>query len=164
MKMLVVGGTSGIGKVIADHYGATAVSKRTGHRLPTYLQTVLKMSLAYDVIVNCVSDDNQNLLLEKLYSLHHEKNFSTHIITFGSMSYKINNSDYPKNKLLKFADSILLEKSKVKHTIINPAWCFNSNDETNLSLIPQEDIINTVDLILNFSNVSVISQIEIKGT
>jgi hypothetical protein len=163
MKLLVVGGTSGIGKVISDHYDAVAISSRTGHAIPEKLDEVITMSTYYDVIVKCLPDENQNILLEKMYKVHDENKLTTHLITFGSMSYKINDPEHSKNKLLKFADSVILNKTTVKHTLINPAWCFNAKDEPQLSVITQNDITTIIDFVISFSNNTVISQIEMRG-
>jgi len=66
MKILVIGGTEGIGLLISKHFDATAISRRTGHSVPENNQQIVELSRNFDVIVNCIPDINQNIILEEV--------------------------------------------------------------------------------------------------
>ena len=166
MSILVIGGTSGIGKVIAIEFSGDAISSRTGHNVPDDLDRIINMSKDYDIIINCLPSKEQNLLLETLYNVHNELKLSTYFITVGSMSYKLPNGTEFKKSLFKFSEDLLFKKSTVKHTLINPAWCFNAHDADTapLTLIRENELIATFRLLLATKDwTSVISMLEIKG-
>lgn len=160
MKGLVIGGTGNIGRLLCETFSFDS----TKYRVPEDLDKIIELSYNYNVIINCIPDINQNVLLENLYQSHTEQNLKTHLITLGSMSYRINDSDHPKNKLLDVSESLLLKKSTVKHTLVNLTWCFNNSNVEIMSLISRDDIINVFNFLINNANKdSIISMIEIKG-
>lgn len=164
IKGLVVGGTGNIGKLICDRLSFDSVSPSNGYKVPENLDKIIHLSYNYNVVINCIPDINQNILLESLFEEHSKKDLDTYLITLGSMSYKMNSSDHPKNKILEFSESILLRKSKVKHTLINLTWCFNNRDIDIMSVISKEDIVDVFNFLIESKDKnSVVSMIEIKG-
>lgn len=160
IKGLIFGGTGNIGKLICDVFSFDSLD----YRVPEDLDKIIELSYNYDIIINCIPDINQNILLEKLFEEHSQKNLDTYLITLGSMSYRINDSDHPKNKLLEFSESILLRKTSVKHTLVNLTWCFNNDENELMSLISKDDIIDIFKFLIETKNKnSVVSMIEIKG-
>lgn len=164
MKILVLGGTAGIGKLVADHFSATAVSRSTGHALPENIKKVLDLSLEYDIIINCVPDESQNLILESLWEEHKKLNLSTYFITVGSMGYRFKSKDHHKNLLQEYSEKLLFDQSKLRHTLVNPAWCYNAKDESPISLVEESQLLDIFKfLVEQYRYNSVISLIEVKG-
>ncbi len=164
MKILIIGGTEGIGKVLSDKFDATAISRRTGHAVPENIDTIVELSLGYDVIINCIPDENQNLILDKLWNQHKDLNLETYFITLGSMSWRLNFDDHCKNRLQKFSEEVIFDDSKLRHTLLNPAWCFNTKAPSPIPVIIEDQIIDIFTFLLDQTKYnSVIPFIEIKG-
>lgn len=164
MKILVLGGTSGIGKLAADYFSATAISRSTGHTLPENAKKVLDLSLGYDIIINCIPDESQNAILELLWEEHKKLNLSTYFITVGSMGYRFKSKDHHKNLLQEYSEKLLLDQSKLRHTLINPAWCYNAKDESPISLVEASQLLDIFKFLVDqYRYNSVISLIEVKG-
>lgn len=165
MKGLVIGGSGHLGKVLVDEFHFDSWSRSQGYNVPNDLDKIVNLSFDYDLIINCLPDINQNISLEKLYVEHSKKNLNTYFITLGSMSYRINDSNHTKNQLLTFSESILLEKTSVKHTLINLTWCFNHQDSCSMTTISKQDLISVFKFLLeNKDKNAIISMIEVKGT
>lgn len=164
MKILVLGGTSGIGKLVSDHFSATAVSRSTGHSLPENAEKVVSLSLDYDIIINCIPDESQNSILELLWEEHKKLNLDTYFITVGSMGYRFKSKDHHKNLLQEYCEKLLLDQSKLRHTLVNPAWCYNAKDESPISLVGKSQILDIFKFLMEQCRYnSVISLIEVKG-
>lgn len=160
IKGLVIGGTGNIGKLLCE----TFQFNPTLYRVPEDLEKIIGLSFNYEVVINCIPDINQNILLQTLFIEHSKKNLKTYLITLGSMSYKDNNSEHSKNKLIKLSESILYTKSTVRHTIVNLTWCFNHEKNDIMYPISKSDIINVFQFLLASKDKdSVVSMIEIKG-
>lgn len=159
-KGLVIGGSGGIGQLLCKNFLFDA----TNYRVPVDLDRIIDLSYNYNIIINCIPDVNQNILLEELYQNHTEKKLQTYLITLGSMSYRINDKNHPKNKLLQISENLLLKKSTVRHTLLNLTWCFNNSENEIMSLITENDIVDIFNfLIKSYDKESVISMIEVKG-
>jgi len=164
MKILVLGGTSGIGKLVADYFSATAVSRSTGHGLPENAEKVISLSLEYEIIVNCIPDESQNIILELLWEEHKKLNLNTYFITVGSMGYRFKSKDHHKNLLQEFSEKLLLDQSKLRHTLVNPAWCYNAKDPSPISLVEESQLLDIFKFLVDqYRYNSVISMIEVKG-
>lgn len=164
IKGIVIGGFGNIGKLLCHHFSFDSISRTNGYEIPTDLDKIMLLCQEYDIVINCVHDDNQNLLLEKMYERYSKNNQNIYLITLGSMSYKVNDDTHSKNKLIKFSESIVLKKSTVKHTVVNFSWCFNNSENDFMYPISEEEILNIFQFLLASKNKdSVISMIEVRG-
>lgn len=70
MKVLVIGGSKGIGKDIVDYFNGKSVSRETGHNIqaPANRTKIKEMSLDFDIVVNHAfcGDNSQNFMLKEL--------------------------------------------------------------------------------------------------
>ena len=166
MKILVLGGTSGLGAAIVSHFNADHVSRTTGHAIPDAVNQVVEKSLNYDIIVNCIPDSNQNKILFSMFEAHHNQGLKTYFITVGSMSWRFKESGHSKRDLFDWNESILLKPTSVKHTLLNPAYLWNSNDQAPIEKISEQEMIETIDFLIKqgYNRHSVISLLEIKGS
>ncbi len=164
MKILVIGGTEGIGSLISKHFDSTAISRRTGHSVPENNQTIKDLSRSFDVIINCIPDINQNIILEELWQDHTEQGLSTYFITVGSMSWRINTDEHPKKRLYNFSEKLIYDNSKLRHTLVNLTWCYNCKDQALLSKISENQILDCIKFLIDQIRFNtVISMIELKG-
>ena len=165
MKILVIGGSSGLGKAVVEKYNAEQVSRSNGYPIPEKISEVLELSLNFDVIINCIPDSNQNKLLMPMYNLHHDQGLKTYFITVGSMSWRFNQSGHSKRDLFDWNEKILIRPTTLKHTLLNPAYLWNSKDEGPVEKISEQEILETIDFLINYGYTknSVIPLIEIKG-
>lgn len=165
MKILVVGGSRGLGQAIVEHFGADQISASTGFPIPEAINEAIEHSLNYDVIINCLPDSNQNKLLMPMYNTHHENGLKTYFITVGSMSWRFNQIGHSKRDLFDWNEKMLIRPSTVKHTLLNPAYLWNSKDEGPVEQISKQEMLETIDFLVKqgYNNNSVISLIEIKG-
>lgn len=166
MKILVIGGTEGIGKTISDHFNATAVSRRTGHSVPENIDKLIEMSYTHDVIINCIPDDNQLVLLEQMLNEYQSTNKKTYFITLGSLAWRMEQDTDTKRKLFNFCETLITSQLKAKHTLVNLSWCWNNKgSEPILKPIVEQEIIDVFTFLLSYvKNDSVINLIEIKGS
>jgi hypothetical protein len=165
MKILVIGGTEGIGKVIADSFNATAVSSRTGHGVPEHTDKLIELSFEYEVVINCIPDDNQLVLLEKMLNVYKLQK-KPYFITLGSLGWRLEQDTDTKRKLFNFCETLITSKIKPKHTLINVSWCWNNKGSPPLlKPIVQQEIIDVVAFLLSYAkNDACINLIEIKGS
>lgn len=164
MKILVIGGTNGIGKAICEHYSAVGVGKSNGHSYPEEAEKVRQLSMKFDIIINCIPDRYQTDCVRDLVELHSAENKKTYFITIGSLSYKINAEDHPKNILYNYVDKILFENKSIRHTLVNPAEMFNSKNDRFFSRISKEDFFKILDCLLSTEDLNInISSIDIHG-
>jgi len=165
VKILVVGGTSGLGKDIAEKFNAYAIGKRTGHTLPEHTDKVIKESLNYDCVINCVSEISQNAIASQMYEEHDRLGLSTYFITIGSMTWRIETPEQGKRKLFDWAESLITRKTNLKHTLINPAWMYNTKEEGLFEKVSKDEMLTMLEFLLNVSSFdSKIGLIEIQGT
>lgn len=164
MKLLVIGGTSGLGLAISQNFSADYISRSNGYTIPDCITQAIEKSLDYDVIINCLPDSNQNKLLFPMYEAHDQRGLSTYFITIGSMSWRYNSPEHSKRELFDWAEGLIQRNTKLKHTLLNPAYLWNSKNQGQLVEISQKEMISTIDFLLrsNYNN-SVISLLEIKG-
>lgn len=165
MKILVIGGTSGLGQAIVEKYNADHISTSTGFPIPDKISEAVTHSLNYDVIINCLPDSNQNKVLWPMYAAHNEQGLKTYFITVGSMSWRLHDSVHSKRALFDWCESIILKPSTTRHTLLNPAHLWNSNKDAPVEHITPKEMLDTIDFLLthSYNNSSVISLIEIKG-
>lgn len=165
MKILVVGGTSGFGKDIAEHFNADAIGRKTGHNLPENLGAVVELTKNYNCIINCVSDSTQGLIASAMFDEHHRLNLNTYFITVGSMTWRIETPEQGKRQLFDWAESLITIKTTVKHTLLNPAWMYNTKEVGLFDSISKDDMLSLFEfLIKRFTLNSTISMIDIQGT
>ena len=90
LKVLVVGGSRGIGLALVNHFQGESVSRAGGHdiRDPAKRGEIAALSLQYDVVINhaYTGDFSQFFMLKELVSLWTEKGKEGWIIHTGSMS------------------------------------------------------------------------------
>ncbi len=165
MKILVIGGTSGLGAALVRHFSADHISASTGYPFPDAINKAVDHSLDYDVVINCLPDSNQNKLLTAMYDSHHKQGLTTYFITIGSMSWRFNQPGHSKRDLFDWNESILIQPTKLKHTLVNPAYLWKRKDDGPLDKISEEEIIETIDFLVKqgYNSKSVISLLEIKG-
>lgn len=164
MKGVVIGGSGNIGKLLCQHLLFDSISRTNGFEIPKDLDKIISYCQKYDIVINCIPDSNQNLLLEKMHEHYSLDNRHIYLITLGSMSYKVNADTHSKNKLMKFSDSLILKKSTVKHTIVNFSWCFNNTANDLMHPISEKEILDVFRFLLAYKDKdSVISMIEVKG-
>ena len=165
MKILVVGGSSGLGKSIVEKYNADNISTSVGFPIPEKLNEAVAMSMNYDVVVNCLPDSNQNKLLTAMYRSHSAEDLPTYFITIGSMSWRLHQSGHSKRDLFDWNERILISPTKVRHTLLNPAYLWNSKDEGPVEKINEKEMLDTIDFLIqrSYTSASVISLLEIKG-
>ena len=94
-KVLVIGGSRGIGLSIVNHFKGDSVSRSNGYDITNTpgRKKAADLSLNYDVVVNhaYTGDFSQILMLKELCSLWKEKGKEGYIIHTGSMSsYRFN--------------------------------------------------------------------------
>jgi hypothetical protein len=166
MKILVIGGTRGLGQAIVEKYNADHISTSTGFPIPEKLTQAIAYSLNYDIIINCIPDSNQNKVLWPMYAAHNELGLKTYFITVGSMSWRFNEATHSKRALFDWNESILLMPGTTKHTLLNPAHLWSSSKDAPVEHITPKEILDTVDFLIkhSYTSASVISLIEIKGT
>lgn len=165
MKILIIGGTSGLGAALAKHFNADHISRSTGYPIPDAISEAVDYSLNYDVVINCLPDSNQNKLLTAMYNTHHDQDLTTYFITIGSMSWRFNQTGHSKRDLFDWNEKILIRPTKLKHTLVNPAYLWNSKDEGLVEKISEEEIVETIDFLVKqgYNSKSVISLLEIRG-
>jgi len=165
MKILVIGGTSGFGKDIVEQFKADGIGKQSGHALPEHLDRVVDLSLKYDCVINCVSDYSQNIVASKMYEVHDALNLSTYFITIGSMTWRIETIKEGKRQLFDWSEGLITRKTKLKHTLLNPAWMYNTKEEGLFEKIPKEEILATIKFLLStYHFKSKLHIVEIQGT
>lgn len=165
MKMLVIGGSSGLGLAIAEKYQADQISRSNGYTVPERIKDIIELSFNYDIIINCLPDNNQNKLLFPMYAAHDQRRLATYFITVGSMSWRFHTAEHSKRELFDWAETLILKDTLLKHTLLNPAYLWNSKNRGDMSLIPPKDILDTIDfLVQNRHNNTIVNLLEIKGS
>lgn len=166
MKILVIGGTRGLGQVFVEHYKADHISASTGFTIPDKINEAVAHSLNYDVVINCLPDSNQNKLLWPMHAEHNRLELHTYFITVGSMSWRLHDSIHSKRALFDWCESMLLTPTTTRHTLLNPAHLWNSSKYAPVEHITAKEMIDTVDFLIkhSYTSASVISLLEIKGT
>lgn len=94
-KVLVIGGSRGIGLSIVNHFKGESISRSNGYDITDSEERkkIAHLSLKYDVVVNhaYTGDFSQIWMLKELCSLWKEKEKEGYIINTGSMSsYRFN--------------------------------------------------------------------------
>jgi hypothetical protein len=165
MKILVIGGTSGLGLAITEKYNADQVSRSTGYTIPDKINEVVELSLGYDIIINCLPDSNQNSVLHSTVTAHASNNLNTYFITIGSTSWRINDIGHSKRDLFEWNQKFFFEKTSVRHTMLNPAYLWHNTENGIFEPIPKDDILNVIDFLIkqSYTSKSVIPLIDIKG-
>lgn len=120
-KILVIGGTNGLGKSLANHFNALGIGRSNGYALPDATDAVVSLSIDYNVVINCLPDVNQNTIIKSLWRKHVELDKDTYFISIGSLSTKVEKYMTTKKELVDITDKFWLEETKCKHTLIAPA-------------------------------------------
>jgi hypothetical protein len=163
-KILVIGGTKGLGKTIVEYFNGLGIGRSNGFDIDTEYNKIEVLSKSYDIVVNCIPTPNQLELMTNLMVSHTESKLSTYFITLGSMRYKIEDEDHFKVKLVHLNDYFLLQETTVKHTLINPAAVFNSPNTEYFERITEPEFINMIEFLISTSTwKSTINMIEMHG-
>jgi len=109
MKVLVIGGGSGIGKYVVDYFSPDSfnASRTTGYdiRKKEDVERISELSLEYDVVLNhaYTGDMSQYRMLYRLYQVWEKANkrgYIFHTGTYSTYSMQWNvDSDYPDLKM-----------------------------------------------------------------
>jgi hypothetical protein len=162
-KILVIGGTKGLGLEIVNKFNAQGIGRSNGYD-SVNIQPILELSEKFSIVINCLPNDDQYDVVAQMVKYHSDKNLSTYFITVGSMSYRINDQYHVKNKLVRLNEQLLLTRSSVKHTLINPAELFNTPQTVYCDRISKEEILSTFEFLINTNLwASTIPLIEIRG-
>lgn len=157
MKMLVVGGGRGLGKEIVDFFNADSI-RYSDNIIP---QDIAEQSKNYDVVINCVPRHPDQ------YEIMHyvtKENITAYHITIGGFFKEPEDIRENKRPIYNRHQEIIWSNLPVKHTLLNPAWLWNSPDDAKCEKISKKDILNTIEFLIKFKdNDSVISRLDIKG-
>lgn len=163
-KILVIGGTNGLGRAIAQYFGGMGIGRKNGFDIETEYERVETLSKFYDVVFNCIPTPNQVEITTRLIDSHNESLLPTYFITLGSMRYKIEDEDHFKVRLVHLNDKFLLQENSCKHTLINLAAAFNSPNTQYFDRIVEKEFIDTIEFLINTADwKSTINMIEIHG-
>ena len=162
-KILIVGGTNGLGKHLTEHFNARGIGRSNGYTLPDAIDKVVTLSVDYNIIINCLPDVNQNTIIKALWRKHVESNKDTYFISIGSLSTKVEKYMTTKKELVDITDKFWLEETKCKHTLIAPA----NLEGVDLPFTPLKynsvaKIINTLITLFNNDDY-VLGTIEVVG-
>jgi NAD(P)-dependent dehydrogenase (short-subunit alcohol dehydrogenase family) len=98
MKVLVIGGSKGIGKELVQHFNGKSVSRQTGHNIqhPANRNTICQLSLDFDVVVNHAfcGDNSQNFMLKDLVDNWNHNNKDGYIFHTGTISTYFTKHDW----------------------------------------------------------------------
>lgn len=159
MKIFVIGGTSGIGKEIADYLSADAIGRETDIQNDSFLGICDK----YDLIINCLPTEYQFDLTVKIFNHLESIKKKANIISFGSTGYRSADSNHWKKQLYDWNDKLTITPTTVNHTLLNISWAWNSSDSCPIKKLTKEDINSLVDIILNSIGKFHISEITVRG-
>jgi hypothetical protein len=159
MKTLVIAGTGGIGKELADKFSADAVGSTTDLTSDTFLESCKN----YDLIINCLPSEYQYELAVKLADYLNSIDKQTHIITFGSTGCRLKDSDHWKRKLSEWNDQLTVTKTAIKHTLLHISWAWNSPDQCPIEKLSKDNIEVLVDTILNLTTKFHITELTVRG-
>jgi hypothetical protein len=121
MKVLITGGSKGLGKHLAETFDGTSISRANGLDIVKDYAAIANMSLDYDVFVNNAFDGppqeewanfGQVHVLEAVYDLWSKNNKSGHIYNIGSVGEKNIVAREPSFETYRVAKAALAHASK----------------------------------------------------
>ena len=162
-KILIIGGTNGLGKYLTEYFHANGVGRSNGYVLPEDNNKLIDLSINYNVIVNCLPDINQNTIITQLWDRHVRLDNATYFITIGSLSTKVEKFPTTKRDLVDITDKFWLVETPCKHTLIAPANL--EGVEFPFTPLKYESVAKIIDtLITSFNNDDyVLGTIEVVG-
>jgi len=162
-KILIIGGTNGLGKSLVEQFNAIGIGRSNGYKLPDTTDSVIQLSIDYNVIINCLPDVNQNTIIKALWQKHVELSKDTYFISIGSLSTKVEKYMTTKKELVDITDKFWLEETKCKHTLIAPANL--EGVELPFTPLKYNSVAKIIDtLITSFNNDDyVIGTVEVVG-
>ena len=117
MKVLVIGGSRGIGKEIVDYFNGDSISRTEADpgfdiRIDEDRATIVHHTLNYDLVVNHAfsGDMGQTLMLNEIYESWTKENKSSYLINSGSDAskiYRMKSGKNPMYSLLKTSQNTL---------------------------------------------------------
>jgi hypothetical protein len=185
MDILVIGNTSGIGKLVYEHfstYGNVFGVNRSTHDLEkeSDVYKIISMAEKMDLVFNiCKVQPAQNLLLLKIYERWKHNNNNGHIISIGSLATNFDRNNFSewvdgemmnylanKKELENIHNSISYNQpfgDQPKSTLIKPLNIGQKNQERSDEPYNTElDILELIEYCIN--NPSWVSTIEVRKT
>jgi len=144
---LVTGGNQGLGLDIAQRFGATSISRSTGHDILIQRASIAQLSLDYDVFVNNAYDGvfgqsrtayGQAQLLTEVALAWKDKNKRGHIINIGGVGSEDTSAPFPG------WESYNANKAALKHASLQWTQAFRTgqvNFRTSLITVDRLDTL-----------------------
>jgi hypothetical protein len=79
------------------------------------------------------------------------------------MSWRFHTAEHSKRELFDWAEGLILRNTRLKHTLLNPAYLWNSKNQGQLAEISEQEMIKIIDFLVHFGYNSTVSLLEIKG-
>lgn len=120
MKILVIGGSKGIGKAVVDYYSPNSfsVSRSNGYTIKddSVRKDIAEMSLEYDAVLNHAycGDLSQTLMLNDLISAWDEKKKCGYIFNTGTISTYYDKSDWNMYPVFKNTQDDIIKRAAKK--------------------------------------------------
>jgi hypothetical protein len=159
MKILIIGGTGGIGKPLAEHLNADVIGRSNGFDVTNV--NILEKCENYDIIINTLPIPSQFVITSNLVDHLEKLQKNTQIITFGTTGSRTK-KDW-KCELAEWNDSLTMKLTTTKHTLLNISWAWNCVDSVPINKISKENIEKLVDIILDISCGYYITELTVKG-
>ena len=121
MKMLVTGGERGLGKHLVDVFGGTSVSRTNGFDINKDIESIVGLSMRYDVVVNNAFDGppqeewanfGQAQLYFALYDAWKAAGKTGHIFNIGSVGERHTVAPEPRFETYRVAKAALAHASR----------------------------------------------------
>ena len=159
MKTLVIGGTGGIGKELANKFLADAVGRTTDLTSDSFLESCSD----YDLIINCLPTEYQYELAVKLFDYLNSLDKKTRVITFGNTGCRLFETSNYKRKIAEWNDQLTVSKTFIQHTLLHISWAWNSADQCPIQKLSKNDIDILVETIVNLSASFHITELTVRG-
>lgn len=120
MKVLVIGGSQGIGKNIVDYYNPNSfsVSRENGYNINDFLKRkeICEISLNYDCVVNHAYSGNENQfnMLKELISFWKEEKKGGYIFNTGTINTYYTKNDWNLYPIYKLQQDELCKRTAKK--------------------------------------------------
>lgn len=178
MKIIVIGGSKGIGKAVVDYYSPNSfsVSRLNGYNIKNIedRKQIALLSLEYDAVLNHAycGDESQSLMLEELILEWDKNKKSGYIFNTGTVNTYYDKSDwnmYPVHK--KVQDDLVKRAAKkcqwngfrFRITNIRPGMLDTEKSREKPhwggSGVTNETYCNIIDYLYNLPNEVIIPEI-----
>lgn len=178
MKILVIGGSQGLGKAVVDYYSPSSfsVSRSNGYDIKKedIRKDIAKMSLDYDAILNHAycGDNSQTQMLHQLINEWDNNKKTGYIFNTGSVSTYYDKGDWNMYPLLKSVQDDLIKRAakkcqwngfKFRITNIRPGMLdterSRQKDHWGGSGVTGTTFCNIIDYLYNLPNEVIIPEI-----